>query len=37
MPFHTERGAPHSHYGQTWMLLALLGVAMIIVFTLVGR
>ena len=37
MPFHADRDTPPSHYGQMWIFLALLGIAMIIVFTLVGH
>lgn len=37
MLFQADRGTPPSHYGQMWIFLALLGVTLIIVFTLVGR
>jgi hypothetical protein len=37
MHFATGHNTRHSHYGQTWILLAVLGITMIIVFTLVGR
>ncbi|MEY9842470.1 hypothetical protein ABH941_007757 [Streptacidiphilus sp. EB103A] len=37
MPFHANHGTPTSHYGQTWIFLAILGITLIIVFTLLGR
>jgi hypothetical protein len=37
VPLHADRGSPPSHYGQTWLFLAILGITLIIVFTLLGR